>query len=90
MNSVAGVGSGCVDSVTAWQASGVDFTVSWTCKPLYAEACRCDTYQGSGFTNTVLNTKWSLVTTDPGHPNGDSRPVFKDEASDRCGRPPNF
>ena len=84
VKSVAGVGSGCVDSVAAWQASDADdLTVSWTCKPAYAKVCRCDTYTGSGFTtHPALNTKWSLFA-DPKHPNGDSRPVFVNDAGDR-------
>ena len=90
IKSVARVGSGCVDSVAAWQASDADdITVSWTCKPAYAKVCRCDTYTGSGFnTYPALNTKWNLVTEDPQHPNGDSRPVFRNDAGDRFGRPP--
>ena len=88
--SMVGVGSGCVNSITAWEAGDssevdnyADLTVEWTCLPAYAEVCRCATYEGSGFTNTVLNTKWSLVTTDPGHALGDSRPVLVNEDGSR-------
>ena len=87
---MAGVGSDCANGVTAWEAYDAneddkytDITVSWTCKPAYADVCRCDTYEGTGFTSTVLNTKWSL-TADPGDANGDSRPVFVNEDASRC------
>eukprot|EP00964_Phaeocystis_antarctica_P120065 scaffold83812_cov53-Phaeocystis_antarctica.AAC.4 len=88
--SVAGVGSDCANGVTAWEAYDsneddkyTDINVSWACKPAYADVCRCDTYEGTGFTSTVLNTKWSL-TADPGDANGDSRPVFVNEDASRC------